>query len=134
MAQLVLKPLADGNEAQVVNRQERLLLQQKVPARPVEQHAARIVGEQRAVVALRLPFVAVGIHVVGTVAGEGPAVVERPDDGLARSCQIAEQGGVVQVVAVNVVQMNDVGVYRLDVAYQPSGRQCRHQAVVVKQS
>ena len=52
---------------------------------------------------------------IGTVAREGPAVVQRPQDGLVHSMESTKDHRQVQVAAVQVMQMNDVRVKPLHI-------------------
>lgn len=47
---------------------------------------------------------------MGAMPGEAPAVVQCPYHGLAALPQVAEQQRVVDIIAVYVVQVHDVGI------------------------
>ena len=74
------------------------------------------------VTATSLPFVALHIREVRTVARESPAVVKGPLDLAIAGGEPLEQHLDVDVVAVQVVQVHDVGVYLVEALEQPPRR------------
>ena len=47
---------------------------------------------------------------IGTAAGEGPTVVQGPDDRDLVALDIVEQRRVMQVITMDVVQVDDIGL------------------------
>ena len=83
----------------------------------------RVGAELRATVtATSLPFVALHIREVRTVARERPAVVQGPLDFAVVGGEPLEQHLDVDVVAVQVVQVHDVGVYLIETLEQAPRR------------
>lgn len=64
--------------------------------------------------AATLPKLAAYKIKMSTMAGEGPAVMQGPDDGPVVLFQEAEEYRVVQVVPVDIVQVDDIRSVCLD--------------------
>ena len=71
------------------------------------------------VLALSCPFIAADMLKMRAMPGHRPAIVESPHHRHVGMRQLVEQHLVVDVIAVNVVQMDYVGTYLLDLLNQP---------------
>ena len=71
--------------------------------------------------AFGLPFSAVETVEMCAVPCKGPAVVEGPDDWYARPPEEFEQQGPVQIVPMQVVQTDHIGLYMLQPAQEALG-------------
>lgn len=72
-----------------------------------------------AMVALFPPFVASGFGEMCAMPCKGPAVVLRPYDGCVQGVEVFKEHFVVEVVAVQHVQVYDVGLQFLYISDEP---------------
>lgn len=86
-----------------------------IAAGPIQPNADGIGALLRAIVTFFEPALASASIEIGTVARKGPAVVQRPQDGLVHSMESTKDHRQVQVAAVQVMQMNDVRVKPLHI-------------------
>lgn len=63
---------------------------------------------------------------------ERPTVVERPYYGFPTLGQVLKQQWVVEIIAMNVVQMDNVRIHLLNMVYQFLCRSNRHESVIVE--
>ena len=115
LAHLGLEVFRHRDQMEVGDLVEVITLLLEVLAGACKAIAARILlpGE-RTVDTLRLPLFTGSHHREGTVACEGPHVVEGPHHRRPLFGEVLEQGGIVQVIPVYVVDMDDIGVDIID--------------------
>ena len=125
------EPSRHGHESEAVgDGAEVFLLEAIVQATVVGDKRCRIGVLFGTVVAAGLPAVAAGIIEICAMAGKWPAIVERPHHGGAPLPEEAEEEGVVEVVAVDIVKVDYVGPIILDKGYQAF--RCRHRTEAVE--
>ena len=129
---LALKPSAYGDKCHVGYRQEASLLQVVVACRPVEDKAFGVGSLLGTLSAARFPLVAPHIHIMCAVARIRPAVVHGPHHRLAAAGKVAEQYGIVEVIAVDVVQVYHIGVETLGILNKLVCGVPRHQSLIVE--
>ena len=104
-----------------------------IAAGPIQPNADGIGALLRAIVTFFEPALTSASIEIGTVARKGPAVVQRPQDGLVQLLESMKEHRQVQVAAVQVMQMNDVRVKPLHVPDKSRGAQHASVALRVQQ-
>lgn len=130
----VSQPLRWRDEDKLPQTCEQLLLARKVLTAVVYPIRLRVGTELRTVMAATLPKLAAYKIKMSTMTGEGPTVVQGPDDGPVVLFQEVEEYRIVQVVAVDVVQVDDVRCIRLDLRHKTLRRGLGEQALTIGQA
>lgn len=89
--------------------------------------------QRRAVMTATLPTIASCKHIVGAVPGERPTIMQRPVNPSAEFlAEISEQDGIIEVIAVNVMEMNDVRLLLAQYTDQSPSLEYGAQAVQIR--
>lgn len=131
---LAAHPLRDGHDDHAVARNggEPAALVGEVAARAVDKNATGECAALRTVAAAALPAVAACKCIMIAVSGVEPAVVDGPDDPGAAVAEVFEKYRIIQEVAVDVVDVDDVGVDVAELPHESAGRAGRSEAVAVE--
>ena len=129
-------PVGDGDDGQSVLRHgcERLLLVFPVAGGAVQQPACREFMFLWAMVAAGLPAGASGKVVMIAMPRVQPAVVDGPYDLYIAVAQVIKENLVVQEIAVDIVNMHNVGADFINPLYELLRGLGRGQSVPVEQS
>lgn len=105
----VCQPLGGDLQGKVFNTGKERLLPQIVLSTGI-QKGLGIYVFLRAAATAGFPLFAAHCGKIGTVPGEGPAVVQGPDDLLPAAAQIIKQKSYVNIVPVQIVQPDHIRV------------------------
>ena len=64
------------------------------------------------------PFAAIDKRKIAAMAGKGPTIVQGPDNGNIFTLQEVKEDLHVQVISVQIMQMNGIGIYRFNAVDQ----------------